>query len=114
MKINGVEIEEFDIYKADNADKYEKAIKKVKDDTNNLQGLSNADALRKECEVIFTFFDELYGPGMHKKIFGEEVHLLKCLKAFEEFCLYINNQNETIQSIFNKYSPNRAQRRIKK
>ena len=36
------------------------------------------------------------------------------MKAFEELVEYCNSQKASMKKMFNKYSPNRAQRRAKK
>lgn len=113
IKINGVELEEFDIYKADNADKYEEAMTKVNDEVKKLQGLKTSIVIRKQCEIVFDFFNTIYGSGTDKKIFGNEVHLIKCMEALGMFVTYINEQKKSINGLLSKYSPDRLKRNKK-
>ena len=55
----------------------------------------------------------MFGEGTDKKIFGDKVNLLTCLKAFEELVEQVNAQKGEVEKIASKYSPNRAQRRKK-
>ena len=113
MKINGVELEEIDIYDLDVAEKYEKALEKINDNSNRINNESLAEGIRVQCNSIFDFFNTIFGDGTDKKIFGDKVNLMTCLKAFEETVLKINEQKKEIEKIYNKYSPNRATRRSK-
>ena len=49
-----------------------------------------------------------------KKVFGNKVNLMVCIKALEEFVLKMNEQKKELDRLMNKYSPNRATRRSKK
>ena len=64
--------------------------------------------------AIFNFFNELFGEGTDKKIFGDKVNLVTCLKALDEFIAQVRDQKEQIEEISNKYSINRVARRNKK
>ena len=56
----------------------------------------------------------MFGEGADKKVFGNKVNLMTCMKSFEEVVLKINEQKKEIERLSNKYSPNRAARRSKK
>lgn len=116
MIINGVELEDLDIFDADVAEKYEKALNNVMDGAKKLQTktISNAEAIREQCKLVFNCFDELFENGTSEKVFGNKSNLLVCMKAFDELVSKINDQKGEIDSIISKYSPNRAQRRVKK
>jgi len=112
MNINGVELE-LDIFDADVAEKYDKAIKKVMN-IEDTKSMSIGEGIRTQCKAIFNVFDELFGQGTHERVFGDKVNLLECLKAFEALITGINEKNKEIELIANKYSSNRVQRRSKK
>lgn len=114
MIINGVELENIDIYDVEIAEKYEKAMKKVENIEKEVEGLSFAESIKKQCETVFEMFNTLFGEGTDKKVFGNKVNLIICLKAFEELVLQTNEQKTEIEKMKNKYSPNRATRRSKK
>lgn len=113
MKINGIELEDLEIYDADVAERYEKALDDVIKKTRNLTGLKTSAVIRKQCEFIFELFDILFGEGTAKKVFGGKANLLVCMKSFEELIEYCNSQKQELDKLANKYSVNRAQRRAK-
>lgn len=114
MIINGVELEDLDIYDVEVAEKYEKAIEKVKEQCNDVEGKSLSETIKLQCNSIFNLFNNMFGEGTDKRIFGNKVNLLICIKAFEELVLQVNDQKKELDKISNKYSPNRAARRSKK
>lgn len=111
MIINKVELPDLDIFEADVAEKYEKALENVKIEAKKTEGLKTSAVIRKQCNIIFDCFNILFGPGTDRKIFGDKVNLLICMRAFEELVEQVNSQKEEIDKIVNKYSPNRAARR---
>ena len=113
MKINGVELDNLEIYDADVAERYEKALDDVIKKSEDIQGLKTSAIIRKQCECVFKFFNTMFGECTDKKIFGDKVNLLTCLKAFEELVEQVNAQKGEVEKIASKYSPNRAQRRKK-
>ena len=114
LKINDVELE-LDLMDADMAEKYEKAYRKMQRDVANIpKNLSLADSIRKQCQLIFTFFDEVFREGTSKKIFGNRTNLRECIKAVETLIDHVNKDVEESNKIINKYSPNRVARRDSK
>lgn len=114
MKINDVELEDLDIFDLEVAGKYENALKNVEDMSEKVKGMTVAESIRTQCNAVFNVFNELFGKGTDKKVFGNKVNLLTCLKAFEELVVQMNEQKSEIEKIASKYSPNRAARRSKK
>lgn len=113
MKINGIELDNLDIYDADVAEKYEKALDAIIKNSENVQGLKTSAIIRVRCECVFDFFNTMFGEGTDKKIFGDKVNLITCMKAFEELVEQVNVQKGEVEKMASKYSPNRAQRRKK-
>lgn len=114
LEINGVELK-FDLLDADMAEKYEKAYRKMQRNVANIpKNLSLADSIRKQCNLIFCFFNEVFGQDTSKKIFGNKTNLRECIKAVETLIDYVNKDVEEANKIINKYSPNRATRRANK
>ncbi|NFD31036.1 AP endonuclease [Clostridium botulinum] len=114
MKINGAELKDLDILDLEVAEKYEKAIKGIDGIAEKVQGMTIAESVRTQCNAIFKIFNELFGEGTDKKIFGNKVNLLTCLQAFDELITQTNASRAEVEKIANKYSPNRAARRKKK
>ncbi|MBU3109341.1 DUF6673 family protein [Clostridium gasigenes] len=114
MIVNKVELENLDIFDADVAEKYEKVLDKVLNDTKQIEGLSTAKAIRRQCELVFEVFNTLFGEGTDKKVFGDKVNIIICLKAFEELVEQVNSKKGELDKLTSKYAPNRVQRRTKK
>lgn len=89
MKINDVELE-LDLYDADVMDRYTEAIKKLEEKEKNksIKGLSNGDIIRQECQMVFDFFNEIFGEGTDKKVFGNKTNIKICLEAFKQVVEY--------------------------
>lgn len=113
MIINGVELEDLDIYDVEVAEKYEKVLENI-NKPQKVEGLKTSAVIRKQCEAIFNVFNELFGEGTDKKVFGDRVNIKICLEAFASLIDQIDSQKKELDNIVSKYSPNRAQRRAKK
>lgn len=111
MIINGVELEDLDIYDLEVAEKYEKALAKVRDLSTKDDSKSLSEGIKFQCNLIFEFFNTVFGEGTDKKVFGNKVNLMTCMKSFEEIVLRMNEQKKELEKLSNKYSPNRAARR---
>ena len=109
MKLNGIEMDDFDIFDVENAEKYEKAIELL-EYMQNIEGGSISEGIKEQCKIIFDFFNTVYGDGADKKIFGNKVNLLTCIKALGDFMTNVNDQKKEIEKINNKYSPDRLKR----
>lgn len=104
---------ELDFLDADEMDRIEAAIQKVqnKNKPEAYVGLTQSQLIRKQCQTVFDFFDEVFGEGAHKRIFKGKCNLAMALNAFGEVIKAKNNSVQEIRAIRDKYSPNRAQRR---
>ena len=113
MLINGVEMKDLDIYDVEVAERYEKALGILEGIEGKIKGLKMSESIRTQCTLIFEFFNTLYGEGADRKIFGESVNLVTCVKALGEFMEQIDSEKQELEKLVNKYSPNRAKRRGK-
>lgn len=113
MVINGVELEDLDIFDADVAEKYENALEEVAKGSKETDGLKTSDVIRKQCNLVFECFNSLFGEGTDKRVFGGKFNLMACLKAFEELIEHANEQKKELDKLAGKYSQNRIQRRSK-
>ncbi len=106
---------EFDIDFLD-ADEMER-IEKIVDETNrrnvaeDYKGITQSQAIRKQCGIIFDCMDGILGAGASDRIFGGRTNLKQALQAFEQLMMAKNHCTEEIRELRDKYSPNRAQRR---
>lgn len=114
MIINGVELEDLDIYDLEVAEKYDKVLEELKEIEETDKNISLTVVIRTQCEAIFNVFNTMFGEGTDKKVFGDRINLKICLNAFSELVAQINDQKAEVEKLKNKYSPNRATRRAKK
>ncbi|WP_346935308.1 DUF6673 family protein [Clostridium sp.] len=114
MKINGVELQDIDILDLEVAEKWEQALEHVEGIAKPIEGMKVSESIRTQCNAIFDVFNTMFGEDTDKKVFGDKVNLLTCLKAFEELVTHISAKNSEVEKIASKYSPNRATRRNKK
>lgn len=110
MIINGVELDDIDIYDFEVAEKYENAIEKLKTVEDDVVGKKNSEAIRIMCNKIFDVFNDLFGVGTDEKIFGEKVNLLICIRAIEELKEQVDAKGAEAEKLINKYSPNRTKK----
>ncbi len=119
IKILNTELE-FNFSDADDMERFEKAHVKAEKLLNEYEtdGKKASEAIREYCKIVFNCFDEIFGDGTAKKIFGEKTNLNSCIEAFKDLIkAKIDQEKEfenEITNIKNKYSPNRAVRRTKK
>ena len=114
MKILGVELD-FDFADADDLEKYEKALPKTQEDLSNIKWNEQkaSVSVRQFCDVIFNFFDEIFGNGASEKMFNGKRNYQKCLNAFKEIMNTKKAQDTEIDNsleYLEQYSPDRVKR----
>lgn len=110
MTFRGMDLD-FDIYDADTAERYEAAVEAVSAASAVVEGETLSTSIRRQCSVVFDFFDGLFGDGFHKELFGARTNLMECLDVFAEFMAAVDAQRQALTARVNKYTPNRAARR---
>lgn len=114
VTIHGVELE-YNALDADTAERTEQAVKTVQERISELQqnpSTSFATEIRKACHTIFECFNTIFGNGTDKKLFGEKCDLGDCMEAFAELYKQTSESGiQRVQTIVNKYTPNRDTRR---
>lgn len=115
MKIKGIEVE-FNFLDADDIEIFEKEAEKVKHECEEKgkQKMSLAECIREECKIINNFFDNVFGVGISQKLFGNKNNLEEHIKVFEEVIKEKIEQQKGLQATFDRYQPNREQRRYNK
>lgn len=100
MTINGKDLE-FDIYDAEQAEKFEKAMDRVVQKVNALQKekLTLSQSIRKQCEAVAEYFDSLFGAGAAAMIFDGKTNLKTMLLAFSELVEAVEAQKEEINKL---------------
>ena len=118
--VNGKELD-YDIFDADKADVYEKAMNTVSEKMATLEkekdSMSFAKAIRAQCETVAECFDTLFGGGAAAGIFDGTLNLKLALQSFQELVDGINEKKKEIEQMAKaakaKYGGNRAARRAK-
>lgn len=115
MKIRNIEFD-FNFFDADDFEKFERELIVVKEkcQKEEIKNLKVSEVIKKECKIIKDFFDNVFGEGTAFKIFGEKNNLQDCISAYEDIVNEKIKQQQDLQNTFDKYSPNRSQRRAKK
>ena len=121
MKLGNIDVD-FSFTDADDLERFENGAKKVKEISSNYekQELSVAEAIRKECEIINNFFDEVFGDKISEKIFKGKNDLKEHMELFVDIVNEKVRQTQAYQNMYNnieynsKYMPNREQRRYNK
>lgn len=121
MIINGVELPNLDAADADVMEHYESVIEKTTNeflavDTKNSK---RSEVIRKECQIIFTALNALFGEGTDRKVFGGKTNLLVCLDAYSELIEAVNqidaqNAKKIRASADKRFNPNRSSKKNKK
>lgn len=75
-----------DLSDADYVRRYEQAVAEYEQGLKEIgKGLSLSDQIEQICQLFFTLFDQLFGPGSHVEMFGEVKSVALCSKAFSAF-----------------------------
>ena len=74
LKFRDIELD-FDIFDADQAELYENALSMFQQACDELPEDGTLSAkIRRQCALVFDFFDDLFGDGFHKEIFGDKTN----------------------------------------
>ena len=76
--------------------------------------MSYSQVIREECRIINNFFDNVFGEGVSEKLFGNKNNLEDHIKAFEDIVKQKIEQQKGLESTFERYQPNREQKRYNK
>ena len=92
MVINNVNLPDINVADALAMERYEHAHDNVAKAMNDLQpeGKRQSELIRAQCTAVFNFFDEIFGDGTAKKVFGESVNLTICLNAYADVIKAVN------------------------
>lgn len=102
---------DFDIYDAEAAEDYEREAKALQAQSDGIRkGESLSAYIRRLCEAIFAFFDNLLGEGTHRDLFGDRVNLRVALETVQEFRGIVEGQMKELPGL-TKTEPNRETRR---
>lgn len=93
LVINGIELE-LNIYEATQAELFEQANKRVleeRDKVDNIPGLSGR--IKFFCDIVYDFFDDVFGEGTADTVFKGRQDMLECLEAYTDVIEYAHSTN---------------------
>lgn len=114
-EINGLTFE-LELEDAETAERYEDAFDQmdVEEKAMPKDGKPSAQ-IRAYCKLFENLYDRIFGEGSGKAILGDKANTRICNEVYDSFLAFVSKQkNEVLaaqNSLVNKYSPNRAQRR---
>ncbi len=116
MIINNVQLPDLDVGDADVMEMYESKINEVHEKTSaiNVKNKTQSQVIREQCHIIFEFFNDMFGEGTDRKVFGDKTNVLICYEAYIEL---VNKVNKAKSGLSEKLSSkivkpqNRQQRR---
>lgn len=102
MIINGVNLPDIDVADALAMERYEHAHDNVAKAMDDLQpeGKRQSELIRAQCTAVFNFFNEVFGDGTAKKVFGESVNLTNCLNAYEDVVKAVNALGAKLGNVY--------------
>ena len=115
MKIRNIDVD-FDFLDADDVERFENEAKRVIEECKlkDKEEMSYAEVIREECNIIDNFFNNVFGEGTSEKIFKGKKNLNDHIKAFQDIVNQKNEQQRDLQNTFERYQPNREQKRYNK
>lgn len=115
MIINGVQLPDPDTADVLFMEKLEREQDAVTNWDENPEIKTRAQKIRAQCTAIFNFFDNMFGDGTAKKVFGEKVNLITCVDAYDEVLTEINRVDAELAAklrakYVSKYLPNKGKK----
>ena len=96
-------------------EKYESAAEAYEKEMNAVRKDGKASEIFSAmCNVFFDMFDQIFGEGTHKLMFGEKRSVDACANALGQLVSVMNDYTGTLNNISSITPGNRAQRRAKK
>lgn len=115
MLVNGIQLPNPDVADVLFMEKLEREQDLVTKTTKSSAGKTRAQIMRTQCTAIFNFFDNMFGDGTSKNIFGEKVNLVTCVEAYEQVLTEINHLDaEGASKLREKYTAKYAPQTKKK
>lgn len=111
LTINGVDLN-FNLYDYETAANYESALAMIQN--NSAAKGSLAETIKAQCELVFEFFDTVFGAGTAEQVFAGKYDFKVCTEALGDVINNAKAQTQDYHNLVNRYAPNRAARRAAK
>lgn len=98
---------EFDLMDAETADRYDRALKALEEKEKHIRKSGKlSETIRSTCDMVYDFFDDIFGKGTSGKMIGKDYNLRTCSEAyFNSFIPFANKQVEEINAYYNRMKP---------
>ena len=112
MVIKNIELPDLDLFEVSEAEKWENAFENFYLKIENIpDNVKSSESIKMQCIATFELFNDIFGDGTDKKIFGDRVNLLDCLSAVDELRTaqdsIMEKSSQKINDLAKKYSINR-------
>ena len=104
VTINGKELD-FDICDFDTVQRYEQGLQKLQN--LSVKEKARSGVIREHCEAVNAFFDDLFGEGTAKALFGGKYNLTRCLDAIRTLQDSVQEQGDKYRALYSRYIPAR-------
>ena len=104
ITIHGKEMD-FDIYDFETARRYEQGLQKLQGFST--EGKTLPEGTREQCEAVNAFFDDLFGEGTARALFGGKYNLTRCLDAIRTLQDSVQEQGDKYRALYSRYIPAR-------
>lgn len=116
MLVNNVQLPDLDVGDADTMEKYENELNAVtaKMSAIKADNKTQSQVIREQCHIIFEFFNNIFGAGTDRLIFGDKTNIVICLDAYAAMIKAVSKDKSTLaDKLTNKFErpQNRQQRR---
>lgn len=115
MKLGNIEVD-FSFTNTNNLRKLQVAYEKIleRDRNNKKKELNFIERIDEECNIAREFFNEVFGEGIDKKIFGQENDYEIIMDTLENVMQEYELQQNRLNEKYSKYNSNRVQKRSRK
>lgn len=102
--INGIELE-LNIYEVTQAKRFEEANQKVIEERNKLsdiKGTGLSEVVASFCDIVYDFFDDVFGEGVADEVFEGRMDMLECLEAYVQVIEYTSKNNDKADDLIKR------------
>lgn len=112
MKLKDIEVD-FDFLDADDIERFENEANKVIEESEKYKDkeISMSEEIKIECNLIDAFLDNVFGEKTSQKLFNGKKNLREHVEIFKYIMDEKIKYTNEISSIYQRYQPNREQRR---
>lgn len=95
FKVNGVDLE-YDILELDEMERYYDVTDRITEELQNTEETERpVDGVRRMCQAVIKGFDELFGAGTAREIFGDRIYVDDIMLGYTTM---VNAMNEAMSA----------------